>query len=71
MVPKAFFYFIMVVALTHDNFTTPDIHKKHSSHYMIQMLHNLINPPLPPFITKAMKMKWVDKSICSKRKSLT
>jgi hypothetical protein len=30
MVPKAFLYFIMVVALTHDNLTTPDIHKKHS-----------------------------------------
>jgi hypothetical protein len=28
MVPKAFLYFIMVVALTHDNLTTPDIHKK-------------------------------------------
>jgi hypothetical protein len=38
---------------------------------MIQMLHNLINPPLAPFITKAMKMQQVDKSICSKRKSLT
>lgn len=30
MVPKAFLYFIMVVALTHDNLTTPGIHKKHS-----------------------------------------